>query len=125
MVVPIEIKAPEKIRRSEVLGGTVIISLDKDVKIRDVMISFVNMITYPNPCKKNFSTWNLISSSRTLPDKGRRLRSAMIPFEFDIPENAPPSYKGEYIGSAWQIKVKIDIPLSMDIHAEKSVVVER
>ena len=49
----------------------------------------------------------------------------LIPFEFNVPKEAPPSYKGEYIESSWQVKVNIDIPLSFDIHAEKSVEVER
>lgn len=125
MVVPIEIKSPEKIKRGEVLEGTVIITLDKDVKFRDIMISFGNMITYPNPCKKNFSTWNLISDSQKFLNKGAWLRNAMIPFEFNVPKEAPPSYKGEYIESSWHVKVNIDIPLSFDIHAEKSVEVKR
>lgn len=117
----IEIKSPDKIKRGEVLEGTIIITLDKDVKFRDIMISFVNIISYPNPCKKNFSTWNLISDHKTFLNKGARLRNAMIPFEFNVPKVAPPSYKGEYIESSWKVKVNIDIPLSFDIHAEKSV----
>lgn len=121
----IEIKAPRKIKRGEVLEGTVIITLDKDVKFRDINISFVNMITYPNPCKKNFSCWNLASGSQQYLNKGTRLRNAMIPFEFSIPKEAPPSYKGEYLKSIWEVKVNIDIPLSFDIHAEKSVEVLR
>ena len=121
----IEIKAPGKIKRGEVLEGTVIITLDKDVKFRDINISFVNMITYPNPCKKNFSGWNLASGSQQYLNKGGRLRNAMIPFEFSIPKEAPPSYQGEYLKSIWEVKLNIDIPLSFDIHAEKSVEVLR
>ena len=121
----IEIKAPGKIKRGEVLEGIVIITLDKDVKFRDVIISFVNMITYPNPCKKNFSSWTLASGSQQYLNKGTRLRNAMIPFKFSIPKEAPPSYKGEYLESIWQVKINIDIPLSFDIHVEKSVEVLR
>ncbi|MFZ3060450.1 MAG: hypothetical protein WA102_12045 [Candidatus Methanoperedens sp.] len=121
----VEIKAPEKIKKGGVLEGTVIITLDKDVKFRDVIISFDNTITYLNPCKKNFSGWNLVSVSQQYLNKGGRLRNAMIPFEFSIPREAPPSYKGKYIESIWQVNVKIDIPLSFDIHAEKYVEVER
>ncbi len=123
--VTIEIKAPEKIKRGGVLEGTVIITLDKDVKFRDVIISFGNTITYPNPCKKNFSGRNLVSMSQQYLDKGGRLLNATIPFKFSIPREAPPSYKGEYIENTWQVKVKIDIPLSFDIHVEKYVEVER
>jgi hypothetical protein len=89
------------------------------------LISFDNIITYPNPCRKNFSGWNLLSMSQQYLDKGGRLRNAMIPFEFSIPGEAPPSYKGEYIESTWQVNVKIDIPLSFDIHAGKYVEVQR
>jgi hypothetical protein len=83
------------------------------------------MITYPNPCKKNFSGWNLVSRPQQYHNKGTRLRNAMIPFEFKIPKEAPPSYKGKYLESAWQVKVNIDKPLSFDIHTEKSVEVLR
>jgi hypothetical protein len=113
------------IKKGGVLEGTVIIALDKDVKFRDVTVSFGNTITYPNPCKKNFSGWNLVSMSQPTLDKGGRLQNVTIPFKFSIPREAPPSYKGEYIESTWQVKVKIDIPLSFDIHAEKYVEVER
>ncbi len=121
----VEIKAPEKIKRGGVLEGTVIIALDKDVNFRDVIISFDNAITYPNPCKKNFSGWSFVSPSQPYLDKGSRLRNASILFKFSIPKEAPPTYTGEQIESIWQIKVKIDIPLYFDIHAEKYVVVER
>jgi hypothetical protein len=121
----VEIKAPEKIKKGGVLEGTVIIALDKDVKFRDVIVSFDNTITYPNPCKKNFSGWNLVSTAQQYLDKGEKLLNVTIPFKFSIPREAPPSYKGEYIESTWQVKVKIDIPLSFDIHSEKYVEVER
>ncbi|VVB96650.1 Uncharacterised protein [uncultured archaeon] len=121
----VDIKAPEKIKRGMVLEGTVIIALEKDVNFSDVIISFDNTITYPNPCTKNFSGWNLVSASQQNLDKGAKLRNAMIPFKFSIPEEAPPSYKGENIESIWQVNVKIDIPWAFDIHAEKYVEVER
>ena len=121
----VEIKAPEKIKKGGVLEGTVIIALEKEVKFRDVIISFGNTITYPNPCKKNFSGWNLVSTSQPNLEKGGMLLNAAIPFKFSIPKEAPPSYKGDNIESTWQVKVKIDIPLAFDIHAEKYVEVER
>ncbi|MCZ7384932.1 MAG: hypothetical protein O8C63_09325 [Candidatus Methanoperedens sp.] len=121
----IEVKAPEKIKKGGVLEGTVIIALDKDVKFRDVIISFDNTITYPNPCTKNFSGWNMVSTSQPNLEKGGSLLNAAIPFKFSIPKEAPPSYKGEQIESTWKLNVKIDIPLSFDIHAEKYVEVKR
>ena len=121
----IEIKAPGIIKRGEVLEGSVIITLDEDIKFRDLIISFENKISYPNPCKKYFSYMNLISGSQQYMNKGGRLRNAMIPFEFTIPREAPPSYKGKYIESSWYVTVKVDIPLAIDIHAEKCVEVKR
>jgi len=77
------------------------------------------MITTLTHASKNFSSWNLASGPQQYLNKGGRLRNAMIPFKFSIPEEAPPSYKGEYLESIWKVKVNIDIPLSFDIHAEK------
>jgi len=37
--VTVEIKSSRKLKRGEVLEGTVIITLDKDVKFRDIIIS--------------------------------------------------------------------------------------
>jgi hypothetical protein len=118
------IQAPEKIKRGEVLRGKAIIELDKEVNARSVSVSFDNELSYSNPCTKNFSSWSF-SYPRQLFDKGNRLRNATIPFEFDIPKEAPPTYGGRALTSSWKVNVKIDIPLSRDIHAGKDVEVER
>ncbi len=118
----IDIQAPEKIKRGEVLRGKVAIELDKEVKTRGVSVSFDNTLSYPNPCAKNFSSWKL-STLHQFPTS--MLRSAIIPFEFNVPGDAPPTYQGESLASVWKINVKIDIPISFDIHAEKNVEVER
>ncbi len=118
----IDIQAPEKIKRGEVLKGKIVIELDKEVKTRGVSVSFDNTLSYPNPCTKNFSKWKL-SNQHQFPDS--MLRSALIPFEFNVPKEAPPTYQGSSLVSVWKINVKIDIPLAFDIHAEKIVEVER
>ncbi len=118
----IDIQAPEKTKRGEVLKGKVVIELDKEVKTRGVSVSFDDTLSYPNPCTKNFSRWK-VTNPLQFPDS--MLRSAIIPFEFNIPRDAPPSYQGKSLVSIWKISAKIDIPLAFDIHAEKIVEVER
>ncbi len=120
----IDIQTPEKIKRGEVLRGSAIIQLDKDVKIRDVIVSFENKLSYPNPCKKNLSGWKLFNPQRFF-YTGAKVRNVVIPFEFNIPKEVPPTYEGISLSSSWKVKVKVDIPLSFDIHSEKSVEVER
>ncbi|HEY9245533.1 MAG TPA: hypothetical protein VIO11_01675 [Candidatus Methanoperedens sp.] len=120
----ISIQAPEKIKRGVVLRGKVIIEPDKEVNARSVSVSFDNELSYSNPCTKNFSSWNF-SNPGQLFGEGPGLRNAMIPFEFNIPKEAPPTYGGKSLKSSWKINVKIDIPLSRDIHAAKNVEVER
>ena len=120
----IDIQSQDKIKRGEVLRGKVIIELDKDVKVRAVSVSLDNRLSYPNPCTKNFSGWSTLNHLLS-PDTGDRLRSTIIPFEFNIPREAPPTYSGKSLVSNWKINVKIDRPLSFDIHAEKIVEVER
>ncbi len=120
----IDIQAPEKIKRGEVLKGKIIIGLDKEVNARNITVSFDNELSYSNPCKRNFSRWSF-SNPRQLSERSSRLRNAIIPFEFNIPREAPPTYEGISLESGWKVNVKIDIPLSRDIHAEKTVVVER
>ncbi len=120
----IGIQAPEKIKRGEVLRGKVIIELDKEVNARSISVSFDNELSYSNPCTKNFSSWNF-SNPKQLFDEGTRFRSAIIPFEFNIPKEAPPTYGGKSLKSSWKVNVKIDIPLARDIHAGKDLEVKR
>ncbi|MBU4220188.1 MAG: hypothetical protein KKA10_00970 [Euryarchaeota archaeon] len=120
----IDIKVPEKVGRGEVLKGNVVISLGKEVNCRNLFISLDNVLTYKNPCVREFSGWS-IQNSRVYSSKSERLCNAIIPVEFMIPENAPPGFSGRALNSRWLVKVKIDIPLSTDIHAEKIVEVER
>lgn len=120
----IEIQAPEKIKRGEVLRGKAIIELDKEVNTRSVSVSFDNELSYSNPCTHNFSRWGF-SNPGKLFDPNNKLRNITIPFEFSIPKEAPPSYKGSSLISIWKINVKIDIPMARDIHAEMNVEVER
>ncbi|MDP3103238.1 MAG: hypothetical protein Q8M95_01355, partial [Candidatus Methanoperedens sp.] len=114
----------EKVGRGEVLKGNVVISLGKEVNCRNLFISLDNVLTYKNPCVREFSGWS-IQNSRVYSSKSERLCNAIIPVEFMIPENAPPGFSGRALNSRWLVKVKIDIPLSTDIHAEKIVEVER
>ncbi len=118
----IDIQAPEKIKRGEVLKGKVVIELDREVKTRGVSVSFDNALSYSNPCTKNFSKWRF-SNLHQIPDS--MLQNTVIPFEFNVPKEAPPTYRGSSLVSVWKINVKIDITLAFDIHAEKNVEVER
>ncbi len=120
----IDIQIPEKARRGEILKGKVVISLDREVNCRNLSVTFDNILTYHNPCVRDFSGWSIMNS-QAFSAKGERLRNAIIPVEFRIPENAPPCYAGKALNSRWQVRVKIDIPLSSDIHAEKIVEVDR
>lgn len=120
----IDIQIPEKTRRGELLKGKIIISLEKEVNCRNLFVSFDNILTYHNTCVSDFSGWNIMNS-QAFPAKIERLRNAIIPVEFRIPENAPPTYTGKALNSRWQVNVKIDIPLAKDIHAQKMVEVER
>jgi hypothetical protein len=40
------------------------------------------------------------------------------PFEINIPENVVKSYRGKYSEIIWEVKAKIDLPLSQDLNAE-------
>lgn len=120
----IEIQAPEKIKRGEVLRGKAIIEFDMDVSARSVSVSFDNELSFSNPCRKNFSRWSFSNPGQPF-DISSKLSNITIPFEFSIPKEAPPSYEGSSLTSSWKINVKIDIPMARDIHEEMNVKVER
>ncbi len=119
----IEIQAPEKIKRGDVLRGKAIIEFDKEVNARSASVSFENELSYSNPCTDNFSRWRFSTPRQLL--NASKCRNITIPFEFSIPKEAPPSYEGSSLTSGWKINVKIDIPMALDIHAEMNVEVER
>jgi hypothetical protein len=120
----IEIQAPGIIKRGEVLRGKAIIKFEKELNARSVSVSFDNEISYSNPCTDNLSRWS-ISNPGQLFDISSKPLNITIPFEFSIPKEVPPSYKGSSLTSRWKIDVKIDIPMALDIHAEMNVEVER
>ena len=39
------------------------------------------------------------------------------PFEIDIPQIVTKSYRGRYSEIIWEIKAKVDLPLSQDLNA--------
>ena len=43
------------------------------------------------------------------------------PFEINIPEDVVKSYRGKYSEIIWEIKAKIDLPLSQDLNAEAMI----
>jgi hypothetical protein len=43
------------------------------------------------------------------------------PFEINIPEDVTRSYRGKYSEIIWEIKTKIDLPLSQDLNAEAMI----
>ncbi len=120
----IEIQAPEIIKRGEILRGKAIIKFEKELNARSVSVSFDNELSYSNPCTDNLSRWS-ISNPGQLFDISSKPLNITIPFEFSIPKEAPPSYKGSSLTSSWKIDVKIDRPMALDIHEEMIVEVER
>lgn len=43
------------------------------------------------------------------------------PFEIDIPKDVVKSYRGKYSEIVWEIKAKVDLPLSHDLNAEAMI----
>lgn len=44
-------------------------------------------------------------------------------FEFKIPENAPPTIKGEEAGLRWLVHAKLDVPMGRDKNAREDIFV--
>lgn len=119
------ISLPEKVKRQEPFRGSCSIALDNEVPCRNVSARLECVITYPNPCVKNFGeNWSqhfLIESGI----QSGKLKRSSFDFEFALPEGAPPTYAGKRISCKWFVRVKVDVPMTFDISQSKEIRVER
>lgn len=128
----------------EKVDGQVILKLDKSTKARDVVVEIygnehthITITRYSPSTKTNTSTTYtedvpLISKETSLLNKvsGRPPKKDeqvvltpnvhTIPFSFNLPKDATPTYNGEHAEVNYQVSAKVDIPWGFDVNNEKS-----
>lgn len=121
----ITLSIPEKVKRGMPLKGRCEMHLDQEVACREIVIYLECRMEYPNPCTSDFGGGWTQEFKTAAGISGGRLRYSGFDFEFPIPEDAPPTYRGRNLTCKWFVKTKIDVPWAFDINQSKEVVVER
>ena len=97
--------------------GTINVSkLNPDIDIRAVEII---LIATERATASNRTVTTTIYENRYKINAWKEKQNC--PFEIDIPEDVIKSYRGMYSEIIWEIKAKIDLPLSQDLNAEAMI----
>ena len=116
----------------EVVKGTVNLSIDKTVKARNVKLDIFGLektriIVNSGTASRIISDSNYIMKEEIIlrsPDHDKKLElhpgNFTFTFEFKIPENASPSYKGSNASITYELNSRVDVPLLKDVVAKKS-----
>ena len=75
----------------------------------------VLMTEHTHPFDLAFNLWSPVVDQDKLP-----VGEKTFPFEFVLPMNLPPTFKGEMTTIAYRLEAKIDRPLATDLHAEQA-----
>lgn len=78
----------------------------------------VAMAEHTHPFNLSFSLWSPTADQDRLP-----VGEHPFPFEFTLPANLPPSFKGELTTIAYRLEAKVNRPLATDLHAEQQLIV--
>lgn len=78
----------------------------------------VAMAEHTHPFNLSFNLW-LPSADQDKLAPGERI----FPFEFALPANLPPTFKGELTTIDYRLEAKVNRPLATDLHAEQQLIV--
>lgn len=121
----------------EVVKGTVNLSIDKTVKARNVKLGIIGLektrvTVNSGKYSTTYRETNHIIKEEVIlkgPDYDKNLElhpgNFTFTFEFKIPENAPPSYKGLNASITYELNSRVDVPMWKDIVDKKSFIVSK
>ncbi len=109
----------------EKIRGRVHLHIDRRVKSRGIYVRLfgaeevriVDRVDKKLRKAKNI----IIDEIRKIKDKGELFGSYTLSFEFKLPENRLPTYRGVYVNIFYKVATWIDIPFRFDIKAEKEI----
>lgn len=78
----------------------------------------VAMAEHTHPFNLSFNLWSPTTEHDRLP-----IGEHTFPFEFALPANLPPTFKGELTTIAYRLEAKVNRPLATDLHAEQQLIV--
>jgi hypothetical protein len=78
----------------------------------------VLMTEHTHPFDLSFHIWLPSADQDKLP-----VGEHTFPFEFALPANLPPTFKGELTTIAYRLEAKVNRPLATDLHAEQKLIV--
>jgi hypothetical protein len=113
-------------RPGETVRGSVRVIVQSELRARAITLHAVGdeitslgpnvlMTEHTHPFDLSFNLWSPVVDQDKLP-----VGEKTFPFEFVLPINLPPTFKGELTTIAYRLEAKIDRPLATDLHAEQS-----
>lgn len=103
----------EGVQQGQTLEGEVILKPYVDMNCRGVWMEIGYMERGQGSHEENRMLENMIFEGSL--QQNRPLSHHIL---FKIPENAPPTYKGEIVEIAWFVRIRIDIPFWFDKREE-------
>jgi hypothetical protein len=97
------------LRVGEQLQGKALVTPTADMKVNSVEVQLMWKAHGRGSANEG------IVAKATTPDKELRAdREVSIPFDFQVPVDAPVSYDGEYVKISWFLRTYLDIPWAID-----------
>lgn len=123
-------RAAARYRPGEVVRGSLRVIVRLELRPRDIMLHAIGdevtslgpnvlMTEHTHPFDLSFHVWSPSVDQDKLP-----VGEHTFPFEFALPANLPPTFKGELTTIAYRLEAKVNRPLAADLHAAQKLIVQ-
>ncbi|MBI5564999.1 MAG: hypothetical protein HY870_08895 [Chloroflexi bacterium] len=122
-------RAAATYRPGDLIRGSLRVVASSELRTRGIMLHAIGdevtslgpnvvMTEHTHPFNLSFSLWSPGAEQDKLP-----VGEHTFPFEFALPANLPPTFKGELTTIAYRLEAKINRLLATDLHAEQQLIV--
>lgn len=113
----------DQIRRGERIRGKLHIDVHREFEFRELVLSLECKMHYRKFLGRCSSPGGILARHQLLLEHpGKALPGSYIrEFEIQMPPDAPISYHGKFVRTDWILTAKYDLPLKLDIRAQREL----